>query len=73
MNLREKSTENVQYMVDQITTKLRMINIGAIRPDHFDGEMYEELRDLYEYVMKKENISPSEMQSITEELGKLKK
>ncbi|AZB41668.1 DUF1128 domain-containing protein [Bacillus sp. FJAT-42376] len=73
MNLTEKSSENVQYMVDQITTKLRMINIGAIKPEHFDGEMYTELKELYDYVMKKDNFSPSEMQSIAEELGQLKK
>ncbi|MTH53566.1 DUF1128 family protein [Bacillus mangrovi] len=73
MNLTEKSPENVQYMIDQITTKLRMINIGAIKPDHFDSEMYTELKELYDYVMKKDNFSPSEMQSITEELGQLKK
>ena len=33
--------------------------------------MYEDLRDIYEHVMKRETFSISEMQAITEELGTL--
>ncbi|MRX73363.1 DUF1128 family protein [Bacillus lacus] len=73
MNLTEKSSENVEYMIEQIKEKLKVINIGAIKPSHFDGEMYEELRDIYEHVMKKDTFSPREMQAIVEELGNLRK
>ncbi|WP_425481227.1 DUF1128 domain-containing protein [Metabacillus lacus] len=73
LNLTEKSSENVEYMIEQIKEKLKVINIGAIKPSHFDGEMYEELRDIYEHVMKKDTFSPREMQAIVEELGNLRK
>ena len=33
--------------------------------------MYEDLRDIYDHVMKRETFSISEMQAITEELGTL--
>ena len=72
MNLSEKSTENVEYMIEQIKTKLKVLNLGAIKPSHFDGEMYEELKEIYELVMKKDSFSPNEMQALAEELGSLR-
>lgn len=65
--------ENVEFMIEQIKEKLRVINIGAIKPSHFDEEMYEELKDIYDHVMKKNTFSPNEMQAIVEELGNLRK
>ena len=73
MNLNNKTVENVEYMIEQIKEKLRVMNLGAIKPSHFDENMYEELKDIYELVMRKNNFSPSEMQAIAEELGNLKK
>jgi uncharacterized protein YfkK (UPF0435 family) len=73
MDLSQKSTENVEYMIDAIKEKLRVVNVGAIKPSHFDEEMYEELKDIYEMVNKKDRFSPSEMQAIVEELGTLRK
>ncbi|WP_090832448.1 MULTISPECIES: DUF1128 domain-containing protein [unclassified Bacillus (in: firmicutes)] len=73
MNLSEKSTENVEYMIEKIKEKLRVLNFGAIKPSHFDGDMYEELKDIYEMVMRKNSFSPSEMQALAEELGNLRK
>ena len=73
MDLNNQTIENVEYMIEQIKEKLRVMNLGAIKPSHFDENMYEELKDIYELVMRKNNFSPSEMQAIAEELGNLKK
>ena len=73
MNLSEKSSENVEFMIEKIKEKLKVLNFGAIKPSHFDGEMYEELKDIYDLVMKKDSFSISEMQAIVEELGSLRK
>lgn len=73
MNLSEKSIENVEYMIEGIKEKLRVLNFGAIKSSHFDEEMYEELKEIYEMVMKKSSFSPNEMQAIAEELGNLRK
>ena len=73
MNLTEKSTENVEYMIEAIKGKLKVLNLGAIKPSHFDEEMYEELKDIYELVMRKPSFSPNEMKAIAEELGNLRK
>ena len=71
MDLSVKSEENVEYMVEAIKEKLRMVNAGAMRASNFNEDMYEDLRDIYEHVMKRETFSISEMQAITEELGSL--
>ncbi|MFC6601326.1 DUF1128 domain-containing protein [Ectobacillus funiculus] len=71
MDLSVKSQENVEYMVEMIKQKLRMVNVGAMRASSFSEEMYEDLVDIYEHVMKRETFSISEMQAITEELGAL--
>ena len=73
MNLSEKSVENVEFMIEQIKEKLKVLNLGAIKPSHFDEEMYEELKEIYEMVLKKKSFSPNEMQALVEELGNLRK
>ncbi|MEH6891903.1 DUF1128 domain-containing protein [Bacillus sp. NPDC077411] len=71
MDLSVKTQENVEYMVEAIKEKLRMVNAGAMRASNFNEDMYEDLRDIYEHVMKRDTFSISEMQAITEELGTL--
>ncbi|RHW41748.1 DUF1128 domain-containing protein [Neobacillus notoginsengisoli] len=73
MDLSTKSVENVEYMIEKIKEKLKVMNFGAIKPSHFDENMYEELLEIYEMVMRKNNFSTSEMQAIAEELGNLRK
>ncbi|MBB2479969.1 DUF1128 domain-containing protein [Bacillus sp. APMAM] len=73
MNLTDKTTENIEYMITQITTKLKMVNAEAIKAANYTEEMYDDLRDIYEMVMKKNTFSPNEMQAIVEELGNLRK
>ncbi|QQZ08749.1 DUF1128 domain-containing protein [Heyndrickxia vini] len=73
MDLTIKSTENIQYMISQITTKLRMVNVDAIKSSQYNEDVYEDLHDIYEMVMKKNTFSPNEMQAIVEELGNLRK
>ena len=73
MNLEKKSVENVEYMIEKVKDKLKVMNFGAIKPSHFDENMYEELKEIYDLVMKKDTFSPNEMQALVEELGNLRK
>ena len=68
MDLSTPSQENVVYMIEQIKDKLRMVNVDAMKSEHFSEENYEDLLYLYEMVMKRESFSPSEMQAIVAEL-----
>lgn len=73
MNLTQPSQENVEYMIEQIKEKLRMVNVDAMRAESFDESAYEDLHYLYTMVMKRETFSPSEMQAIASEIGTLRK
>jgi uncharacterized protein YfkK (UPF0435 family) len=73
MNLTQPSQENVEYMIDQIKEKLRMVNVDAMKSDNFDDSQYEELHELYSMVKQRSTFSPSEMQAIASELGSLRK
>ena len=73
MDLTIPTQENVIYMVEQIKEKLRMVNVDAMKSEHFDEKHYEDLCYLYEMVMKRDSFSPSEMNAIVAELGSLRK
>lgn len=73
MDLTKPSKENVFYMIEQIKEKLRMVNVDAMKSEHFTDEHYEDILYLYEMVMKRNTFSPSEMQAIVSELGALRK
>lgn len=60
-------------MIEKIKDKLRMVNVDAMRPESFNTEKYEDLVYMYEMVMKRETITPNEMQAIAAELGSLRK
>lgn len=73
MDLTTPSKENIIYMIDKIKEKLRMVNIEAMKSDHFSEEQYEDILFLYEMIMKRDTFSPNEMQAIVTELGSLRK
>ena len=73
MDLSTPSQEKVVYMIEQMKDKLRMVNVDAMKSEHFSEENYEDLLYLYEMVMKRESFSPSEMQAIVAELGSFRK
>jgi uncharacterized protein YfkK (UPF0435 family) len=73
MDLTNPTAENVEYMINAIKDKLRMVNVDAMKSEHFNTSDYEDLRDIYDMVMKRSNFSPSEMQAIAAELGSLRK
>ncbi|ARF13744.1 MULTISPECIES: DUF1128 domain-containing protein [Sporosarcina] len=72
MDLSTKSPENVSYMIEKIKEKLRMVNVDAMKPENFSTEQYEDLYYMYEMVMKRDNITPNEMQAIATELGSMR-
>lgn len=73
MDLSKPSPENVNYMIEEIKAKLRMVNVDAMKAEHFNSSQYEDLLELYEMVAKRDSITPNEMQAIARELGSLRK
>lgn len=73
MDLSKPSPENVKFLIEEIKAKLRMVNVDAMKAEHFNDSQYEDLVYLYEMVKKRDSFSPNEMQAIAEELGSLRK
>jgi uncharacterized protein YfkK (UPF0435 family) len=73
MDLTKPTPENVTYMIEKIKEKLRMVNVDAMKSENFSTSQYDDLHYMYEMVMKRENISPNEMQAIAAELGSMRK
>ncbi|MCJ7840828.1 DUF1128 domain-containing protein [Lederbergia sp. NSJ-179] len=73
MDLSQNTQETIGYMVDKIVTKIKMVNTSAVQFKNMGAEEFEELKDIYEMVQRKDHFSPSEMQALAEELGRLRK
>ncbi|MDW0110843.1 DUF1128 domain-containing protein [Sporosarcina aquimarina] len=72
MDLTQPTPENVSYMINQIKEKLRMVNVDAMKAENFSTSQYEDLQYIYNMVMKRDTITPNEMQAIVAELGSLR-
>ncbi|WOV83570.1 DUF1128 domain-containing protein [Sporosarcina jeotgali] len=72
MDLTQPTPENVSYMITEIKEKLRMVNVDAMKAENFSTSKYEDLHYIYKMVMKRETITPNEMQAIVAELGSLR-
>ncbi|WP_443142331.1 DUF1128 domain-containing protein [Pseudalkalibacillus sp. R45] len=73
VNLNNKNEENLSYMIEQMQKQMQVVNTGVMRPEDFDVEQYDELKDLYDYVMKKNHFSVNETEGIIQELSELRK
>jgi len=72
MDLSQKNAENIEYMIEQIKTKLRMASGAAMNASAFSIDQYEDIHDVYELVMNKSNLSISEVEALVSELGRLR-
>ncbi|KOR82097.1 DUF1128 domain-containing protein [Paenibacillus solani] len=72
MDLNIKSQENVEYMIEQIKSKLRMATGAAMQASAFSVNQYDDIYDLYDMVMNKQNLSISEVEAVVSELGQLR-
>ncbi|ANY74379.1 DUF1128 family protein [Paenibacillus ihbetae] len=72
MDLNEKTQANVEYMIEQIKSKLRMASAAAMQASAFSASQYDDIYDLYEMVINKHNLSISEVEAVVSELGRLR-
>lgn len=71
--LDQTSRENIEYIIEYIKKKLQVVNTAAISAKSFNTDQYEDLLDLYDFLAKKERYTMSEIESVIDELGKLRK
>jgi uncharacterized protein YfkK (UPF0435 family) len=71
--LEHTSRENIEFIVEYIKKRLQVVNTAAISAKSFQTDQYEDLLDLYDFLAKKERYTMSEIESIIDELGKMRK
>lgn len=69
MNLKNPSVENMTFILNKLAELLDVANHGLLDPDHFDLSKYEDIKFMYEMIIKKGKLSPSETQAFIEELS----
>ncbi|HET7616846.1 MAG TPA: DUF1128 domain-containing protein [Bacillales bacterium] len=72
MDLTDQTDENIEYMIAEMKKKLQLVNQDVIRAENYATDQYEELKDVYEWVMSKPSLSVSEMEAVLSELGDLR-
>jgi len=72
MDLSRPTQENVEFMIEQIKTKLRMASGAAMQAAHFRVDRYEDIKEIYDMVAAKDRFSISEVEALVSELGKLR-
>lgn len=73
MNLATPTRENLEFVVNQIKGSLKVVNTAIISADDFNLEQYEELRDIYQLLEKKQgSLTMMEIEGVLEELRELK-
>jgi len=66
------NTMTIEQMIEAILDKLNIINKGVIKAEQFDGSKNEDLKEIYEFVMKRDSLSLAEVDAIVDELKSLK-
>jgi uncharacterized protein YfkK (UPF0435 family) len=68
MDLSLKNKENMEFMLEEIKKKLQLVNKDVIQSKQFSEAKYDELKELYELVMKMKSFSLKEIEGILAEL-----
>ncbi|PKR79371.1 DUF1128 domain-containing protein [Halalkalibacillus sediminis] len=73
MNLNEPTEENLSYIINELSKDLQVLNPSIMDPDNFSLEDYQDIKDLYDMVKSKDQISVPEINAILVELKKYRK
>lgn len=65
MNLNEPTEENLEFIINDLAEELQIINRSVVKPDNFDLSNYQDIKDLYDMVKAKGQVSVQKfMQSL---------
>ncbi len=68
MDLTEKTSENVAYMLGKMSEQLGVANRIVFDPKGYDLSKYDEIKMMYEMIMTKRNLSAAETSALIDEL-----
>ncbi|GEL75907.1 DUF1128 domain-containing protein [Tenuibacillus multivorans] len=70
MNLNEATEENLKYIIDEMSKQLQVLNPTILDPEKFHLDNYHNIKQLYDMVQGKDQISVPEIHAIIDELKK---
>ncbi|MYL33112.1 DUF1128 family protein [Pontibacillus yanchengensis] len=73
MDLSTPNRENLEYMINYLADNLQVVNRGLMAPEDYDLQYYEQIKEMYDMVQMKGQLSVSEIQAVVSELGKFRK
>ncbi|WP_182199128.1 DUF1128 domain-containing protein [Paraliobacillus salinarum] len=71
--LNEATPENLTYLLEEITAKLKVVNSSIMDPADYDLSKYDQLKLLYDMLQQKGQLSVSETQAFIQELASIRK
>jgi len=73
MDLDKPTEENLKYILDQLGDKLGVANRILLDVKDYDLNRYDDIKFLYEHVLKAGTLSPAETHAFIDELRAVRK
>lgn len=74
MNLETPSQENLVHLINEIRSRLKLVNAALIDPQEYHLEDYAEILALYHMIRRKNGrLTMMEIEGVLEELGQLRR
>lgn len=73
MNLEQPTKENLEFILNELAEKLNVVNRMIMEPEDYNLNKYEDLKFMYDMIIKKGKLSPSETQAFIDELRSVRK
>lgn len=73
MDLSVVNRDNLEFMLTDLKKRLKIVNASLIDSDDFSLEAYDGIRDIYELVRKRSQLTTMEIEGILSELGELRR
>ncbi|MBN2910610.1 DUF1128 family protein [Polycladomyces sp. WAk] len=74
MNLETPSQENLVHLINEIKSRLKVVNTALIDPQEYRLEDYAEILALYHMIRRKDDrLTMMEIEGVLEELGRLRR
>lgn len=73
MNLNEPTEENLTFILEELSKKLKVANKSLLDPEDYDLDKYSDLKMMYDVLHNKETLSPSETDAFVKELSATRK
>lgn len=73
MDLNQPTEDNLKFMLEKMSEKLDVANQIVFDPKGYDMDKYDDLKLMYEFIMKKNYLSAAEIHAFVDELRSVRK